>query len=79
MLQSLFLCRFSCGRMFTSLDIYLGVELLSHMVTLTAELFSKVAASFTLPSVMYKCSNLATSLLALAIVLFVVVILVHMK
>ena len=63
-----------CGHVFsTLLDVYLGAELLGHMLVLcltfwgTARMFSKGATPFYIPTVMYEFSNLLIYFLAILV------------
>ena len=63
-----------CGLVFsTLLDVYLGAELLGHMLVLcltfwgTARMFSKGATPFYIPTVMYEFSNFLIYFLAILV------------
>ena len=69
--------KFLCGHMFSFLlGIYLGVELLVHMVTLCLTFggipnyFPKWLYHFTFPPIVYECSNFSTSSPTLVIICF---------
>ena len=75
MLLWTYMYKFLCGHMFSFLlGIYLGVELLDHMVSLcltfwgTSKLYPKQLCNFTFPPAMCEGSNFSTSSLTLFIV-----------